>query len=293
MKIYTTTNFEIIRYIKTYFNLVNKEVEITMFSDGEIYLRLKEEPINESIVLIQSIATPVNNVIMQTLFLIELIKLTCVRNIILIISYLGYSRQDRQSCKLTLASACLICKLLSNVNRIYIVEPHCLYLLTYFNCPSFEINIAALICEHISRGYDLSNIILIALDHGAINRIKRISQSLHIEYINAIKIRCDNGIKIELITNLYLPNKICIIIDDIIDTGKSLIYALIQLSNKYNLRHVIIYCTHAVLSNGMITQLDLVLSNSIPKKSAQLNISYLLSRIIKHVLAHKCQNELL
>ncbi|MFP2998072.1 ribose-phosphate pyrophosphokinase-like domain-containing protein [Candidatus Hodgkinia cicadicola] len=172
MKIYTTTNSLIVKSIQSYFNVINKEVKTIVFSDGEVLFQLNDELVDETIILIQTISSPVNDAIIHTLFLTELIKNACVKNIILVLTYLGYARQDRQTLKFSLVSSKVVCKLLSNVvNRVYVIEPHCSHVLSYFDSSSFGISIASIICEHISRFSDLDDIVIISLDQGGLNRV--------------------------------------------------------------------------------------------------------------------------
>ncbi|PIM95323.1 Ribose-phosphate pyrophosphokinase [Candidatus Hodgkinia cicadicola] len=287
LKIFSSTNIKLLEQTQSYLNIKNKNVNISRFPDGEMMVKLEEEVSNETVVLIQSLSAPTSESIIQTLFIIELIRQACAKRIVLILTYLCYARQDRRICKLSLVTSSIVCKLLNNIDSVYVVEPHCPYLLTYFNVPSFEIDVSPLICDHISRNYDLDNVVLIALDHGAQKRTEKIASSLGVVQLNAIKIRSTDGLKTMLYVNKSLVGKIGIIIDDIIDTGNSARQIANQLANDHKLSKVIMYCCHAVMSKGQSSQIDLVFSNSIPGRTAKLDISYLLSRIIKYKLMNK------
>ncbi len=291
MKIYTTTNSLIVKSIQSYFNVINKEVKTIVFSDGEVLFQLNDELVDETIILIQTISAPVNDAIIHTLFLTELIKNACVKNIILVLTYLGYARQDRQTLKFSLVSSKVVCKLLSNVNRVYVIEPHCSHVLSYFDSSSFGISIASIICEHISRFYDLDDIVIISLDQGGLNRVIKIANSLGVKFISAIKRRINGNIQISLCLEDKITESTAIIIDDIIDTGKSIKEAISQLNIKF--KNILVYCVHALLSKVQTVEFKLVSSNSIVDRQYQLDVSYLLSRIIKNVLKNKEHNELL
>ncbi|PIM95595.1 Ribose-phosphate pyrophosphokinase [Candidatus Hodgkinia cicadicola] len=287
MKIYSSTNVELLKQVQSYLNIKNKNVSVIKFPDSESMLKLEEEVVNETVFIIQSLSAPTNDAIIHTLFLIELLKQACVKKVILILTYLCYARQDRITCRLSIVASNIVCKLLSNVDSVLIVEPHCPYLLTYFNTPSFEIDVSPVICEHISKNCDLENVVLIALDHGAQIRTERIANSLGVPQLNVIKTRGLDGIKTMLYVNKSLVGKVGIIIDDIIDTGKSVKQISNQLMSDHKLDKIIIYCTHAVMSTAQPTQIDLIFSNSISERKAKLDISYLISRVIKYKLMNK------
>ncbi|PIM96332.1 Ribose-phosphate pyrophosphokinase [Candidatus Hodgkinia cicadicola] len=287
MKIYSSTNIQLLKQVQLYLNLKNKNVNITKFPDTEYMFRLEEEVLNETVVIIQSLSAPTSDSIIKTLFLIELVRQACAKRIILILTYLCYARQDRITHKLSIVASNIICKLLSNVDSVYVVDPHSPYLLTYFNTPSFEIDVSPVICEHISRNCNLEDTVLIALDHGAQRRTERVSNSLGILQLNATKIRGLVGLKTVLYSDKSLAGKTGIIIDDIVDTGKSVKQIANQLINDHKLDRIIIYCTHAVMSKGQPSQIDLIFSNSISERKAKLDISYLISRVIKYKLMNK------
>lgn len=147
-----------------------------------------------SVVLIQALSNPVNDAIMHTVFALEALKLTCVKNIILIISYLGYARQDRLTCAHSLISCSVVCKLLC-VNapaRVYLLEPHTPQIVGFLNAPSSSFGLTAVLCERISRLCKLSELVIIALDYGAEHRALKVSKALDVEMISGFK-RRENG----------------------------------------------------------------------------------------------------
>lgn len=149
MQIYTTTHQPLCTAIRSYLNVPASDVDVTRFPDGEALISLKTEPsAEELVVVIQSIAAPVNDALMHTIFLLEALRLACVANVVLMLTYLGYSRQDRQTNPLSLASANVVCKMLSapHVSRAYVVEPHSPSITSFFGIPAFELSAAPMIC---------------------------------------------------------------------------------------------------------------------------------------------------
>ncbi|MFP2998078.1 hypothetical protein ACA081_00595, partial [Candidatus Hodgkinia cicadicola] len=119
----------------------------------------------------------------------------------------------------------------------------------------------------------------------------KIANSLGVKFISAIKRRINGNIQISLCLEDKITESTAIIIDDIIDTGKSIKEAISQLNIKF--KNILVYCVHALLSKVQTVEFKLVSSNSIVDRQYQLDVSYLLSRIIKNVLKNKEHNELL
>lgn len=295
MRLYTTTHYALARLTRCYFNIKPSEIDLVKFADGEVLVVLPEAYTRGSVVLIQTLSAPVNDAIMHTVFALEALKLTCAKNIILIISYLGYARQDRLTRAHSLISCSVVCKLLC-VNapaRVYLLEPHTPQVLGLLNAPSFSFGLTAAICEHISRLYKLSELVIISLDHGAEHRALKVSKALDVKMISGSKHRENDRVNVTFQHNPRLTGKTGIIIDDIIDTGKSVASATCSLLTTLSLKRVLVYCVHGVLSGELPRCVELCVSNSIPRKHYSVDAAYTISRLIKRVLANKCVDELL
>ncbi|XXN13597.1 MAG: ribose-phosphate diphosphokinase [Candidatus Hodgkinia cicadicola] len=295
MRLYTTNHYALARLTRNYFNIKNSEIDLVKFADGEVLVLLPEAYTRGSVVLIQTLSTPVNDAIIHTVFALEALKLTCVKNIILIISYLGYARQDRLTCARSLISCSVVCKLLclNAPARVYLLEPHAPQIVGFLNTPSFSFGLTAAICEHISRLYKLSELVIIALDHGAEHRALKVSKALDVEMITGYKHREHDWVNVTFQHNPKLTGKTGVIIDDIIDTGKSVVSATYALLTALLLERVLVYCVHGVLSGGLPKCVELCVSNSIPRKHYSVDAAYTISRLIKRVLANECVDELL
>ncbi|AUG33877.1 Ribose-phosphate pyrophosphokinase [Candidatus Hodgkinia cicadicola] len=295
MRLYTTTNYALARLTRNYFNIKTSEIDLVRFADGEVLVMLPEAYTRGSVVLIQTLSTPVNDAIIHTVFALEALKLACVNNIILIISYLGYARQDRLTCAHSLISCSTVCKLLclNAPARVYLLEPHAPQIVGFLNAPSFSFGLTAAICEHISRLYKLSELVIIALDHGAEHRALKVSKALDVEMISGYKHRENGLVTVAFQYNPRLTGKTGVIIDDIIDTGKSVASAARTLLTAHLLQRVLVYCVHGVLSGELPKCVELCVSNSIPRKHCSVDAAYTISRLIKRVLAGASADELL
>ncbi|XXN19723.1 MAG: ribose-phosphate diphosphokinase [Candidatus Hodgkinia cicadicola] len=293
MKIYTTTHTELTRQVRAYFNIVNLNIKLTKFSDGETLVSLPIARTQETVVLIQALSNPANDAIIQTVFALEAIKLACISNVILIVTYLGYARQDRLTREHSLISCSVVCKLLcvNSPTRVYLLEPHSAQTAGFFSVPCLSFGLVSVICEHISRTQVLSSLIIIALDHGAVNRASKVSRSLGINMICGYKRREKNQVEVTFQNESSLSGKTGIIVDDIIDTGKSVENATLKLTNELLLKRVLVYCVHGVLSCGQLTYTEIYVSNSIPGKNYTINAAYSISRLIKQALTNDANNK--
>lgn len=290
MRIYTTTHQPLCKTIRSYLNLPTTEVNVTRFPDGETLINLKTEPaVNEVAVVIQSLSAPVNDTLMHTIFLLETLRLACVTNVVLVLTYLGYSRQDRQTCPLSLVSANVVCKMLSTsiVSKVFIMEPHSPSIVPFFGVPAFALSLAPMICWHISETYSLDEIVILSLDRGGDERAYQIAEALDVPLVRGVKRRTEGGIRVAVCAEANMINKTGIIIDDIVDTGESIKQAIAQLISVHNLTQVVVYCVHAVLSAGAPIGVKLYTSNSLCHSPADLDVSFIISRILKHTLAQQ------
>lgn len=295
MRLYTTNHCALARLTRGYLNIKNSEIDLVKFADGEVLVSLPEAYTRGSVVLIQTLSAPANDAIMQTVFALEALKLACVNNVILIISYLGYARQDRLTRAHSLISCSVVCKLLclNAPARVYLLEPHAPQVVGFLNAPSFSFGLTAAICEHISRLYRLSELVIIALDHGAECRALKVAKALDVEMISGYKHREHGRVNVTFQYNPRLTGKTGVVIDDIIDTGKSVASAMYALLATLSLARVLVYCVHGVLSGELPRCVELCVSNSIPRKYYSVDAAYTISRLIKRVLANERVDELL
>ncbi|MGP1918698.1 MAG: ribose-phosphate diphosphokinase [Candidatus Hodgkinia cicadicola] len=296
MQIYTTTHQPLCNAVQSYLNIPPAAVNVTRFRDGEALISLTSEPAgDETAVVIQSIAPPVNDALVHTLFLLETLRLACVTHVVLVLTYLGYSRQDRQTTPLSLASASLVCKLLSTpiVSKVYVLEPHSPSITSFFGVPAFELSVAPMICWHISETYPLDEIVILSLDRGSDERALQIAEALDVPIARGVKRRTENGVRVAFCAEANMINKTGIIIDDIVDSGESANQAIAELMSIHSLSNVVVYCIHALLSAGAPLGVKLYTSNSLCNRSADLDVSFMISRILKRISSNQSHNNLI
>jgi ribose-phosphate pyrophosphokinase len=234
--------------------------DVSRFEDGEIFISLKNQELlqNDKVIVIQSISENTNDALMELLFTLDIVNSITTKDIYLLITYLGYSRQDRIDSLNESFSAKIVSRLLSlkYIKRLFIVDLHAPQTLGFFDIPSVNLDTDSFIINKIKKENELSNIVLVSPDIGNAKSIIKMSNELNIGYAIAIKYRpAANQNKILSIVGHSVKNKTCIIIDDIIDSAGTLCNVAEQLT-KQEANKIISYITHPVLSAKSIERIN-------------------------------------
>lgn len=255
---------------------------INCFNDGEINIQINENIRGKDIFLIQSTCFPVNDNLMELILMTDAIKRSSPKRITAVIPYFGYSRQDRKIGKFrSPITAKVIADILytTGVNRILTIDLHSEYIQGFFNIPIDNISSSSIFLKDIKK-IGLKDIVIVSPDIGGIKRSRKIAQLLYnnnIVIIDKLRTKANTSQALNLIGNV--ENKNCILIDDIIDTGKTLCNAsnILKLNGA---KKILSYTTHPVLSGKLEKNLkksnidEIVVCNTIPlsKKMQRLSI---------------------
>lgn len=255
--------------------------QLSRFEDGEMVVKIDniKKLNNENVVVIQSISNDVNDSLIELIFTLDVLKNANTKSIKLLLTYTGYSRQDRIFSLNESFSFKIIAEMLSKyfVSKIYLIDIHAPQTIGFFNVPCINIDVQDFICGLIKDKY--KNPLLISPDVGNVKTIVSISQKLDVEYSVAVKYRpCPNENKILSLVGTNVENKDCIIIDDIVDSAGTLCNVAEKLA-KNGANNIVAYITHPVLSkkaferikNSYITKL--YVSNTINSIKKIENIS--------------------
>ncbi|ADM89660.1 ribose-phosphate pyrophosphokinase [Candidatus Zinderia insecticola CARI] len=271
------------------------KINVSKFLDGEIMIKIKESVRNKNVFIIQSICNPINDNLIEMIIMVDAIKRAYSKNIIGIIPYYGYSRQDRKIGYSRIPiSAKLIASILeiSGLNHVVILDLHSEQIQGFFNIPIENIYTYNIFYKNIKKK-KLYNPIIVSPDVGSIKRSRKLSKKINCDLAIIDKYRIKNNLSnaLNLIGNVI--NRDCIITDDIIDTGGTIINTVNMLKKNGALR-IICYCTHGVLSNNAIEKInnskldELIITDTIPfknnfknKKIKQLSCYNLIINFIK------------
>ena len=293
-----TGNLELSKKIAQNLKLKLVNSNIKRFADGEIYVEINENIRGNSIFVIQSISTPANDNLMELLICIDALRRSSAKNITAVIPYFGYARQDRKVVPRTAISAKLVSNLITNAgaHRIVTVDLHAGQIQGFFDIPVDNLFSTPIFSKHIKKYISNKNIICVAPDVGGVERARALGQKLNVGLSIVDKRRPAPGKSqvMNIIGNVKGKN--CLLVDDIIDSGGTIVNAAKALKEK-GAKDVYVYVTHGVLSGNAVEQINnskikkLILTDTIDnsnkiKKSSKivvLSISNLMAEAIKRI----------
>ena len=280
--------------------LKNRLVRSTIkkFSDGEIYIEINENIRGNSIFVIQSVSSPANDNLMELLLCIDALKRSSAKNITAVIPYFGYARQDRKVVPRTSISAKLVSNLITKAgaDRVVTIDLHAGQIQGFFDIPVDNLFATPIFARHIKNKIKNKNLICVAPDVGGTERARALGKFLNAGLAIIDKRRPAPG-KSEVMNVVgNVNNKTCIIVDDIIDSGGTIVNASNALIER-GAKEVHVYVTHGVLSgkavekikNSKIKKLIITdtIDNSDKVKRAKnieiLSISQLVGEAIKRI----------
>ncbi len=285
---------QIAKFLKS--KLVNSSIR--KFSDGEIYIEINENIRGNSIFIIQSVSSPANDNLMELLLCIDALKRSSAKNITAVIPYFGYARQDRKVVPRTSISAKLVSNLITKAgaDRIVTVDLHAGQIQGFFDIPVDNLFATPIFARHVKKRIKSKNLICVAPDVGGTERARALGKLLNVGLAIVDKRRPKPGQSqvMNIIGNV--KDQTCIIVDDIIDSGGTIINAAKALKNR-GAKEVYVYITHGVLSGDAVKKIkssvikNLVITDTIDNgekvKSAKnievLSISGLMGEAIKRI----------
>lgn len=287
--------------ISKYLDIPLGEALVSQFSDGETRVELKRNVRGCDVFLIQPIAQPVNQSIMEALIMVDALKRSSARKITLVCPYYGYARQERKSAPRTPITAKLVADLYekAGISRLLTLELHTSAIQGFFDIPVDHLYPKPVFSEYLKvRACDrLDNLVIVSPDAGGAERARAYGKQLGagLAIIDKRRDNPNESAVMHIIGNV--ENKHCIIVDDIVDTAGSLTHGADALKGAGALS-VMAAITHPVLSGPAIERIEnsesleaLIVTDSLPlsgkakatKKIEQISISELLGKAIMRI----------
>ena len=270
---------------------------IVAFSDGEFEPSFDETVRGTDVYLIQSTVPPSDN-LFELLLMIDAAKRASAANIIAVIPYFGYARQDKKGKPRVPIGAKLVANLLSaaGVNRIMTIDLHADQIQGFFEFPVDHLYASELFVEDIYN-LNLENLTIASPDMGGSKRANVYAKLLNCGVVICYKDRAKANEVGEMKVLGDVSGKNVIIIDDMVDTAGTLTKAA-DLMIANGAMSVRAYCTHGILSGDAYNRLDqsaiteLVTTDTIPKTHAsskvrEISVADFLSKTIKAVVANE------
>ena len=293
-----TSNLKLSKNIAKNLKLKIINTNIRRFADGEIYIEINENIRGNSIFIIQSVSSPANDNLMQLLLCIDALKRSSAKNITAVIPYFGYARQDRKVAPRTSISAKVVANLLTNAgaNRIVTVDLHAGQIQGFFDMPVDNLFTTPLFARYIKKKLKSKKLICVSPDVGGVQRTRGLATKIKADLAIIDKRRPKPG-KSQVMNIIGdVKGKTCIIVDDIIDSGGTIVNAVDALK-KNGATEVYVFITHAVLSGDAANKIKkskikkLIITDTIDNsqkiknnnKIEVLSISSLMAEAIKRI----------
>ena len=252
MKLVTgNSNRALSRAIASYLELPLADCTVKRFADQEIYVEIHENVRGEDVFILQSTSSPADGNLMELLILTDALRRSSARRITAVIPYFGYARQDRRVIGRTPISAKLVANLITGagINRVMTVDLHTDQIQGFFDIPTDNLYSAPVMTRDIEGHYDTNNLMIVSPDVGGVARARAIAKRIGADLAIVDKRRPRAGVSEVMNIIGDVSGKSCLLIDDIVDSGGTLINAAEALLEA-GAKEVSAYITHGVLSDG-------------------------------------------
>jgi len=261
--------------------------EIRVFADGESKITLIGKISKKKSIVLQSIYPPVDTNLVQVLSLITKAKENS-SEVIAVIPYMGYARQDREFLPGEIVTMKVLGKLFKSAgaSKIIVVDIHSSIGLKYFSIKTKNVTAIPDLVGFFKK-LSLKNPLIVSPDQGGKERAKEFAKEFNSDYISLEKTRDRKTGKVKIKTkNLEeVKNRDLILVDDIISTGGSIIKAT-QFLKKQKCKRIYVACTHALLMNDAEKKIkkagvtSIISTNTIPGKTSKVDISKTIAKAI-------------
>ena len=264
--------------IAAYLELPLASCMVRRFADMEIFVELQENVRGEDVFIVQSTSFPANDHLMELLIMIDAARRSSARRITAVIPYFGYARQDRRTSGRTPISAKLVANLITEAgaDRVLTLDLHAGQIQGFFDIPTDNLFAAPVMVRDIKERLPPGQRMVVSPDVGGVVRAralaKRIDASLAI--VDKRRERAGESEVMNIIGDV--EGQSCILVDDIVDSGGTLVNAAEALLNA-GAKEVSAYITHGVLSGGAVSRIaasrmkELVITDSIlPTQAVKL-----------------------
>lgn len=267
-------------------NLVKSSIKI--FPDGESKITLSGKISKKKSIIVQSIYPPVDSNLIQALSLISKTK-EISSEVIAVIPYMGYARQDREFLPGEIVTMKVLAKLFKSAgaSKIITVDVHSLIGFNYFTIKSKNVTAIPDLVKYFKK-LSLKNPLVVSPDQGGKERAREFAREFDLDFIALHKKRDRKTGKVKIITKNVdeVNGRDLILVDDMISTGGSIINAT-QFLKKQKCKRVFVACTHALLMNDAERKIrkagvtKIVSTNTIPGKTSLVDVSNTIAKAIK------------
>ena len=272
------------------------------FSDGEVQISIEESIRGCDVFIVQSTSAPVNEHLMELLIMIDAVKRASARTVNVVMPYYGYARQDRKAKAREPITAKLVANLLetAGATRVIVLDLHAPQIQGFFDILIDHLVAVPILAEYFqTKDFNPEDVVIVSPDHGGVTRARKMAERLKapIAIIDKRRPKPNVAEVMNIVGNV--DGKVCILIDDIIDTAGTITIGAEALV-KCGAKEVYACCSHPVLSGPAIERIEgsvikeLVVTNTIQlcdekrsPKIKELSVASLMADAISRVYENK------
>jgi ribose-phosphate pyrophosphokinase len=242
--------------IGAYLGLPLVKATVKRFNDMEVFVEIQENVRGQDMFIIQSTSFPTNDHLMELLIIIDALRRASAKRITAVIPYFGYARQDRKPGPRTPISAKLVANIITHAgaDKVLTMDLHAGQIQGFFDIPTDNLFAGPVFVRDIKQHNNLSNTIVVSPDVGGVVRARALAKRLDVPLAIVDKRRERAGESEVMNVIGDVAGKSCILVDDIIDSGGTLVNAADALLAK-GAKDVSAYITHGVLSGGAVARI--------------------------------------
>jgi ribose-phosphate pyrophosphokinase len=251
------------------------QADVRRFADMEVFVEIQENVRGADVFVIQSTSYPANDHLMELLIIMDALRRASARRITAVIPYFGYARQDRKVGPRTPISAKLVANLITGAgaDRVMTLDLHAGQIQGFFDIPTDNLYASPVMVRDIRERFDLTKVMVVSPDVGGVVRARGLAKRINapLAIIDKRRERAGDSEVMNVIGEV--DKRTCILIDDIVDSGGTLVNAADALLEQ-GAAEVYAYISHGVLSGGAVARIaasklrELVITDSIQPTEA-------------------------
>jgi ribose-phosphate pyrophosphokinase len=261
--------------IAAYLKTPMTKAVVRRFADMEIFVEIQENVRGADVFVVQSTSFPANDHLMELLIIIDALRRASSSRITAVVPYFGYARQDRKPGPRTPISAKLVANLITHAgaDRVMTLDLHAGQIQGFFDIPTDNLYASPMMVRDIKDNFDLAKLAIVSPDVGGVARARGLAKRINAPLAIVDKRRERPGESEVMNVIGEVDGRICLLVDDIIDSGGTVVNAADALLAQGAVE-VYAYITHGVLSGGAVARItgsrlkELVITDSIQPTQA-------------------------
>nr|WP_314438208.1 ribose-phosphate pyrophosphokinase [uncultured Brevundimonas sp.] len=256
------------------------KAQVKRFADNEVFTVIEENVRGEDVFILQSTSYPANDNLMELLIITDALVRASAKRITAVVPYFGYARQDRKTGGRTPISAKLVANMITRAgaDRVLTMDLHAGQIQGFFDIPTDNLVATPVLAQDIKDNYQRGNLMIVSPDVGGVVRARSLASRLDVDLAIVDKRRPKAGESEVMNIIGDVSGRHCILFDDIVDSGGTLVNAAKALIEQ-GATEVSAYISHGVLSGPAVQRItdgplkELVITDSIEQPHEVLNCS--------------------